>query len=52
MSKKTRVIGFFHDKKEYSNEFKLFKKAASKLVGRDDLRIGVVIDGELVKKMK
>lgn len=50
MSKHTRIIGFFHDKKEYLNEFKLFKKAASNLVGRDDLRIGVVIDTDLVKK--
>jgi hypothetical protein len=28
MGKRVRVIGLFHDKKEYSNEFKLFSEAA------------------------
>ena len=28
MGKRVRVIGFFNDKKEYKNEFKLFKEAA------------------------
>jgi hypothetical protein len=28
MGKKVRIIGFFHDKKEYQDEFKLFKAAA------------------------
>ena len=28
MSKHVRVIGFFPDKKEFSNEFKLFQNAA------------------------
>lgn len=28
MGKRTRVIAFFTDKKEYNNEFKLYKRAA------------------------
>ena len=52
LTKHTRVIAFFHDKKEYSNELKLFKKAAQALVGRDDLRIGLVTKPELVKSIK
>ena len=32
MGKRVRVIAFFSDKKEYANEFKLFKNAAQRLV--------------------
>lgn len=28
IGKKTRVIGFFHDKKDYGSEFSVFKSAA------------------------
>lgn len=28
MNKKTRVLGLFHDKKDYTNEFQIFKQAA------------------------
>eukprot|EP00347_Sterkiella_histriomuscorum_P004030 403362013 len=52
MSKHVRVIGFFHDKKEYANEMKLFKQAAQSLVRRDDLRVGLVTNKTLVMKYK
>lgn len=52
MEKHVRVIGFFHDKKEYSNEYKLFKEAAQSLVKRDELRIAVVTNKTLCDKYK
>lgn len=52
MGKRVRVIGFFHDKKEYSNEYKLFNEAAQQLAKRDDLRIGVVYNKTLVLHYK
>ena len=48
MGKRVRVIAFFQDKKEYSNEYKLFKEAAQALSKRDDLRVGLVTDKDLV----
>ena len=53
MGKRVRVIGFFHDKKEYKNEYRLLQEAAQRLSGRrDDLRIGVVTSQALVKAYK
>lgn len=52
MGKRVRVIAFFHDKKEYSNEYKLFHKAAQVLAKRDDLRIGYVTNQTLIKHYK
>jgi len=52
LGKHVRVIGFFGDKREYKNEFKLFQEAAQKLVTRDDLRIGYVTDRDLVNEYK
>jgi len=52
MGKRTRVIGFFRDKKEYSNELKLLKQAAQAMAKRDDLRVAIVTDKDLIKKYK
>ena len=48
---KTRVIAFFEDKGEFEDEYKEFKKAALRLASRSDLRVGLVKDAELVKKL-
>jgi hypothetical protein len=42
MGKHVRVIGFFYDKGEYNNEFRLFQESAPALSKRDDLRVGLV----------
>jgi len=53
MGKRVRVIGFFHDKKEYKNEYRLLQEAAQALSGRrDDLRVATVSDKALVKVYK
>ncbi|CDW87719.1 UNKNOWN [Stylonychia lemnae] len=52
MGKRVRVLALFNDKKEYSNEYKLFQKAAQSLVRRDDLRIAVVTNKTLVQHYK
>jgi hypothetical protein len=50
--KRTRVVGFFRDKKEYTSEFKLFKQSAQELAVRDDLRVGLVTNKDLIKVAK
>ena len=53
MGKRVRVIGFFHDKKEYKNEYRLLQEAAQALSGRrDDLRVATVSDKALLKVYK
>ena len=53
MGKRVRAIGFFHDKKEYKNEYRLLQEAAQALSGRrDDLRVATVSDKALVKVYK
>lgn len=48
----TRVVAFFYDKKEYSEEIRHLKNAAINNVNRINLRIGQVTDQHLIKKMK
>jgi hypothetical protein len=53
MGRRVRAIGFFHDKGEYKNEYRLLHEAAQKLAGkRDDLRVAVVTNQTLVKAYK
>lgn len=53
MSRHTRVIGFFSDKAEYKNEYRLLQEAAQKLAGRrDDLRVAIVTNKTLVSLYK
>ena len=49
---KTRVVGFFFDKEEYKSEIKQLKDTARFLSLRENLRIGIVDDKKLVKKLK
>jgi hypothetical protein len=53
MGLSVRVIGLFYDKSEYKNELRLLKDAAQALAGtRDDLRVAIVTDKEVVKRCK
>jgi hypothetical protein len=49
---KTRVVAFFYDKTEYKAEFKELKEDARFLATRDNLRIGVVDNPRIIKKLK
>lgn len=46
------MIGLFHDKDDYKNEFKLFKDAVQGLAHRIELKAGIVIDPKLVEVVK
>ena len=48
----TRVVAFFYDKSEYSEEIKLLKDSATHLSSRYNLRMGIVTDTSLIKEIK
>jgi hypothetical protein len=52
MKYKTRVVCFFYDKDEYKPEIKNLRESARYLSLRDNLRIGIVDDKRIVKKLK
>lgn len=47
-----RLIGFFSDLEEYSAEYSQFLSLAEKISNRPDLRLGIVIDKEIVRHYK
>lgn len=49
---KTRVVSFVFDKQEYKEELTNIRRDARMLSTRDNLRIGLVENQRLVKKMK
>lgn len=49
---KTRMVCFFYDKDEYKDEIKNLKKAARGLAHRGNLRIGLVTDSNMIKRLK
>ncbi len=49
---KNRLIGFFADKDEYEAEYKAFIRNAEKISHRNELRIGVVTNRELIRHFK
>jgi hypothetical protein len=49
---KTRAVCFIFDKQEYKEELNGLKRDARVLAGRDNLRLGLVDNQRLVKKMK
>jgi hypothetical protein len=49
---KTRVVSFVFDKQEYKEELTNLRRDARMLATRDNLRIGLVENQRLVKKMK
>jgi len=52
MGYNTRVVAFYYDKEEYSEDIKLLKEYAQHLSNRMNLRIGMVTDPKLVVRMK
>jgi hypothetical protein len=49
---KIKVIGFFHDKKEYKDELQKFKKYSKLISYRNDLSIGYNTNKTLIKILK
>lgn len=49
---KNRLIGFFSDIEEYDAEYKAFFRYAEKISHRNDLRIGIVTNKEIIKHFK
>lgn len=49
---KNRMVGFFADRDEYEGEVKDFYKYAEKISHRNELRIGVVTNRELIRHFK
>lgn len=49
---KNRMIGFFADKDEYAAEYSSFMNYAEKISHRNDLRVGLVVNRELIKHFK
>lgn len=52
MRYKTRVVSFFYDKDEYKQEIKNLRESARYLSSRENLRIGIVDDKKLIKRLK
>lgn len=52
MMYRNRLIGFFADQEEYETEYKNFQNYAEKIAHRNELRVGVVTNRELVKHFK
>ena len=52
MGYNTRVVAFFYDKAEYSEEIKLLRLNAIHMSNRYNLRIGIVTDQDLINEMK
>lgn len=48
---KTRVICFFYGKEDFKDEIKELKQAARNLIERSNLRIGIVTDTKLIKRL-
>lgn len=49
---RNRLIGFFADPEEYETEYKNFHNYAEKISHRNELRVGIVTNRELVKHFK
>jgi tRNA nucleotidyltransferase/poly(A) polymerase len=49
---KTRVVCFFFDKDEYKEEIRKFREEATELSQRNNLRIGIVTDSKMIKRLK
>ncbi len=47
-----RFVGFFSDLEDYSAEYSQFLSLAEKISNRPDLRVGIVVDKEIVRHFK
>jgi hypothetical protein len=49
---KTRVVVFMYDKEDFSDEVALIRRSGRFSAQRDDLRIGIITDGKVIKRFK